>query len=161
MDPMRFPLLFLIIVANGAPILGTALCRRFADYPLDGGRCWRDGRPLLGRSKTWRGLLLALIAPTIMAWFLGIAPHIGLIVGACAMAGDLLSSFTKRRLGMTTSSQALGLDQIPEALLPMLAVKPIFDLNWPVILETVVAFLILELLLSRLLYHLRVRRQPY
>jgi CDP-2,3-bis-(O-geranylgeranyl)-sn-glycerol synthase len=158
---MRFPLLFLIIVANGAPILGTALCKRFAAHPLDGGRCWRDGRPLLGHSKTWRGLVLALIAPTIMAWLLGIPPNIGLIVGACAMGGDLLSSFTKRRLGMTTSSQALGLDQIPEALLPMLAVKPIFDLNWPVILETVVAFLILELLLSRLLYHLRVRRQPY
>jgi CDP-2,3-bis-(O-geranylgeranyl)-sn-glycerol synthase len=62
---------------------------------------------------------------------------------------------------MNSSSQAFGLDQIPEALLPLLAVKPIFDLRWPIILETVIAFLILELLLSRLLYHLRVRRQPY
>ena len=96
-----------------------------------------------------------------MAWLLGMPPTIGLIVGAGAMGGDLLSSFIKRRLGMTTSSQALGLDQIPEALLPMLAVKPMFDLSWPAILETVVAFLMLELLLSRLLYHLRVRRQPY
>ncbi len=161
MDSSGLPLLLLILAANGAPILAAALLRRSGSWPLDGGLLWLDGNPLLGHSKTWRGVLLALIAPAVMAWLMELPVHIGLIIGAFAMIGDLLSSFIKRRLGMKSSSRALALDQIPEALLPLLAVKHYFDLDWLTILETVTVFFILELALSRILYHLRVRRQPY
>jgi hypothetical protein len=40
-----------------------------------------------------------------------------------AMIGDLFSSFLKRRLRMPPGSVAIGLDQIPEALLPALVAK--------------------------------------
>ena len=161
MDLKSFSLLFLIIVANGAPILGSALFRRRAAHALDGGLRWPDGRPLLGKSKTWRGLALAITAPTLMAWLMAMPVHIGLTIGAFAMLGDLLSSFIKRRLGLDSSSRAIGLDQIPESLFPLLAVRDSLSLGWPTIIETVAAFFVLELLLSRILYHLRVRRQPY
>jgi hypothetical protein len=39
------------------------------------------------------------------------------------MAGDLLSSFVKRRLNLPPSSRATGLDQIPESLLPALVCR--------------------------------------
>ena len=45
----------------------------------------------------------------------------GLAVGA--MAGDLVSSFMKRRLRLKSEAQAVGLDQIPEVLLPLLLRK--------------------------------------
>ena len=154
-------LLLLILVANGAPILGTALFKECGAWPVDGGRLWPDGRPVLGHSKTWRGVLLALSATSVMAWLLGLPLQIGLRISAFAVLGDFVSSCSKRRLGLAPSSRALGLDQIPESLLPLLAVQAYFELDWPEILETVTAFIILELLLSRLLYRLHIRDRPY
>lgn len=161
MQLIELQLLFLIMVANGAPVLGRLLFGRYGARPLDGGLKLPDDRPLLGHSKTWRGVLLALTAATVMAWLLGMEPQVGLIIGVFTMLGDLLSSFIKRRLGLPSSSMALGLDQIPEALLPLLAVKGRFDLGWPSILEIVVAFIVLGLLLSQILYRLNIRRRPY
>jgi hypothetical protein len=42
-------------------------------------------------------------------------------VAFMAMLGDLFSGFVKRRLGMGPSDKALGLDYVPESLLPLLA----------------------------------------
>ena len=83
------------------------------------------------------------------------------LIGLLAMAGDLLSSFIKRRLGRPSSSMMLGLDQVPEALLPLLAVREAFALDAPAIVVTVIAFLLLDLLLSQLLYRLGIRQRPY
>ena len=86
---------------------------------------------------------------------------VGIIIGIAAMLGDLLSSFVKRRLGVPTSGMALGLDQIPEALLPLLAVADRFALSWPAIAATVAGFIVLELGLSPIFYWLGVRNRPY
>ena len=161
MHLIEFQLLFLIIVANGGPIVGATLFKRRGAWPLDLGLRLPDGQPLLGPSKTWRGVLLALVATTVMAWLLHLPLYIGLIIASSAMVGDILSSFIKRRLGLESSSMALGLDQIPEALLPLLAVKGFFGLSWFTILELVMAFIILELLLSQILYRLHIRKRPY
>jgi len=45
----------------------------------------------------------------------------GAVIGSAAMAGDLFSSFVKRRFGFQPSSRATGLDQSPESLFPLLA----------------------------------------
>jgi CDP-2,3-bis-(O-geranylgeranyl)-sn-glycerol synthase len=161
MQVNEFQILFLIIVSNGAPILGTALLGTRGAWPVDGGGVLADGYRLLGDSKTWRGIVLALMAVTSTAWLLNVPLHLGLTIGCFAMLGDMLSSFIKRRLGMASSSMALGLDQIPESLLPLLAVKNTLSLEGWVILELVIAFIILELMLSWILYLLRVRKQPY
>ena len=161
MHLIDFELLLLIIVANGTPLLGTALLGTLGDWPVDGGLILADGHRLLGRSKTWRGILLALSAAALMAWLLSIQAQLGVLIGCMAMLGDMLSSFIKRRLGMASSSMAFGLDQVPESLLPLLAVKPTFNLSWLGIVETVLGFIALELTLSQILYVLRIRKQPY
>ena len=92
---------------------------------------------------------------------LGYPPAMGAAFGALAMAGDALSSFLKRRVGVRPSGMALGLDQIPEALLPVIALKAPLGLSWAGVGYTVVGFFLLELLLSRLLFHLQVRKRPY
>ncbi len=56
---------------------------------------------------------------------------------------------------------ALGLDQIPESLFPMLACRHLLSLSLLDIVLVVVAFFIVELLLSRLLYKLHIRDKPY
>lgn len=154
-------LLLLLGVANGTPVFAKKLLGNAFAYPLDAGLRFFDGRPLFGPSKTVRGLLLALLLTTLAAPLIGLHWAIGLTVGACAMLGDLVSSFSKRRLGRASSSQAFGLDQIPESLFPLLAVQRPLGLHAAEIALLVGAFLVLELLLSRLLYRFHIRERPY
>jgi CDP-archaeol synthase len=77
------------------------------------------------------------------------------------MAGDLLSSFLKRRLSLPSSSQAIGLDQIPESLLPQLVCIEPLGLTTLDIVAGLVIFLVGGLLISRLLFRLNLRDQPY
>jgi hypothetical protein len=86
---------------------------------------------------------------------------VGALIAATAMIGDLLSSFLKRRMGLEPSSQCIGLDQIPESLLPLIAAS--FFLNLSIVEITVgtVIFFIGELALSRLLFRLHIRDRPY
>jgi CDP-2,3-bis-(O-geranylgeranyl)-sn-glycerol synthase len=106
-------------------------------------------------------VLLAITGAAVMAWLVGLPVEVGMAIGCFVVLGDALSSFIKRRLGLTASSMALGLDQIPEALLPLVAFKTYFNLTWLAIMETVTGFLILELFLSYILFKLKVRDRPY
>lgn len=154
-------LLLLLGVANGAPLFGHTLLRHRFARPLDGDLRFFDGRPLLGPSKTIRGVVLAVIATPVAAVLLGFDAETGLLTGVFAMLGDVTSSFIKRRLAMPSSSQAFGLDQIPESLFPLLAVMNRVGISGTGVAVLVATFLILELLISRVLFKLRLRDQPY
>lgn len=149
------------MVANGAPILARNLLRHRFAAAVDGNRYWSDGRRMLGDSKTWRGIAAGVAATALTAPLLGYGPLTGATVGVLALSGDLMSSFVKRRLGFPSSAMALGLDQIPESLLPALVMGGRFGLEGIDIPLLSVAFLVLGLMLSALLYLVGVRRQPY
>jgi CDP-diglyceride synthetase len=154
-------LLALLTVANGTPIVAKKIFGpRFA-RPLDGGIIFFDGRPLFGHSKTIRGITASILVTTAGAPFIGLDLTKGAIVASAAMAGDLFSSFVKRRLNFAPSSQALGLDQIPESLFPMLACREALSLTIPDIALGVGVFFIGELILSRVLYRFHLRDKPY
>ncbi|QXP85121.1 CDP-archaeol synthase [Methylococcus sp. Mc7] len=158
---MTARLLILLMMANGTPILLRKLLGDRFGWPVDGGRRFPDGRPWFGPSKTWRGLVCGIGAAAATAPLLGLAWEVGAVVGAASLAGDLLSSFLKRRLGIGSSGMALGLDQVPESLLPLLAVRERFGLEWSYIAWFVIVFIVLELALSAVLYRLRIRNRPY
>ena len=153
--------LVLLTMANGTPVIAKKLLAGFLPSPIDGGMTLSDGRPLFGPSKTLRGLVVSVVATTLSAPALGLAWTTGLLTGVAAMAGDLGSSFIKRRMGLPSSSRALGLDQVPEALLPALVCKSLLALTIVDIAVIVALFTIGEMLLSRLLFKLHVRDQPY
>ena len=154
-------LLLLLLVANGAPLITYDLLRQRWAYPVDGHLRLPDGRRLLGSSCTLRGWLAAAAATSAAAALLGLSATTGLLIALLAMAGDSLSSFIKRRLGRPAGSMAPGLDQIPEALFPLLGVSRQFALQALDIILLVAGFIVLELLLSRILYELRLRKRPY
>ncbi len=154
-------LMALLVVANGMPVLAKRFFGGFLDLALDGGRHLGDGQPIFGHSKTIRGLVLSLLATAAAAPLLGFDWMLGFGIGAAAMAGDLLSSFAKRRMKLPVSSMAIGIDQLPEALLPALLCWRPLALSWLDITGVVLFFLAAELLLSRLLFKLRVRDRPY
>ena len=153
--------LLLLLAANGAPVLvARVLGERWA-WPVDGGARFTDGRPLFGPSKTWRGLLSGVLLTGIVGQLLGLGFLLGMLFGAASLAGDLSSSFIKRRLGVVSSGRALLLDQIPEALLPLLVCRQLLGLDPWSIIWLVLLFVVGALLLSRIMYRLGIRRRPY
>jgi CDP-diglyceride synthetase len=154
-------LLILLAAANGTPVIAKKLLDSRWSYPIDGGSKFADGQPLLGSSKTIRGLLLSVLVTSAVAPLIGLDVKIGFLVGSVAMAGDLFSSFLKRRMRLRASSRATGLDQIPESLFPLLVCRKTLALTAPDIVVIVALFFIGEVLLSRLLYKLRLRDRPY
>jgi hypothetical protein len=154
-------LLLLVIVANAVPLLAYDVFHRRWAWPVDFGRTLSDGRRLFGSSKTLRGIALSLLLTPLCAAVLGLPPATGLTVAAGAMAGDLISSFTKRRMGLKPGSQALGIDQIPEALIPLLLVRRLYGLTHIEIACAVAVFVAAELVASRFLFKIHLREHPY
>jgi len=154
-------LLLLLLAANGAPVLAARVCGDRWSWPVDGGRRLRDGRPLFGASKTWRGIVAGLAMTALAGALLGYGLVFGLLFGGASLAGDLCSSFIKRRIGIASSGRSIGLDQIPEALLPLLICRRTLGLDWVAMVVLVILFLVGSLILSRLMYRLGIRKQPY
>lgn len=153
--------LLLVIAANAAPVLAARLCGPRGAWPVDGGRCLRDGRALLGASKTWRGLVCGLVAGAAGAALLGLPVVLGFTTAALSLAGDLLASFTKRRLGFVAGDYAPLLDTLPEILLPAIVLRDSLALGWLDILFAAMLFHFGVRLGSPLLYRLHLRRHPW
>lgn len=151
----------LLIVANGAPVVLSKLMGPLANWRIDGGITLPDGRPLFGATKTWRGLVAAVVATALVGWLLGFDWLEGALIGAGAMAGDLISSFLKRRLGLDSSAKAILLDQVPEALIPVWILNAGFGYGWAVVAPAAILFVVADIALSPLLYRLGLRRVPH
>lgn len=154
-------LFVMLVLANGTPVVVAMVLRQRWSAPVDAGLIWFDGRPLLGKSKTWRGVASGVLSCALFALASGPGFLFGLLFGALALAGDLLSSFIKRRMGLASSERMSWLDQVPEAAFPV-----ILAMGWGLIgawagLFIVVFFTLSNMWVSPLLYRLGIRRQPH
>jgi hypothetical protein len=154
-------ILVLLTLANGTPVIVKKLLGGWLAYPVDAGFVFRDSRPLLGPSKTVRGVVLSLLVTAAGAPLVGLDWSIGLVVAAAAMLGDLSSSFLKRRMKLDSGSMALGLDQIPESILPAIACRIFLPVTIADVLCVTILFFVAELAGSRVLYDLDIRDRPY
>ena len=96
-----------------------------------------------------------------MRWQASQQPICGILIGAYAMIGDVASSFVKRRMHLPSSSQALVLDQLPEALLPTMILAPNIGLATSGVATVVIAFTLTAMVLSPILYSAGIRKQWY
>ena len=95
--------------------------------PVDLNLKWFDGSRLLGNSKTFRGVFSGISLAIIVAFiFYLLSPYFaqktyqsieetllfGFLVGFGAMIGDLIRSFLKRRLGMTSGKNWFLFDDL-------------------------------------------------
>jgi len=154
-------LLILLVVANGTAVAAKKLLGVAFARPLDGGALFVDGQPIFGPSKTIRGIVVSVLATSVCAALMGLGWEIGALVATFAMAGDLFSSFVKRRLHLASSSMAIGLDHIPESLFPLLASRLLLPLNILDIVAGVTIFVVGALILSPLLFKLNLRDEPH
>ncbi len=149
-------LLLLIIVANGGPIIISRVLGQHFNQAIDFKYTLSDGYPLFGPSKTWRGLLAALVFTGSFSYLLSYPALLGIYIATAAMTGDLISSFIKRRLKKASSSQVLLLDCVPECVLPLIIMIDSFSLQLPSFIVITIFFIITELSLSKLLQKLHL-----
>ncbi len=116
-------------LANSAPtVLGGG-------RPIDGRRMWRDGRRLLGDGKTWRGLILGVLAGTLV----GLLQYFivenensyeaiirAFLISFGALLGDIIGSFFKRRKNLERGESFLFVDQLGFIIVGTLAVLIFF-----------------------------------
>jgi len=137
--------LLLLILANSLPWLaGRALAGRWAT-PLDFGLSLKDGRRLLGSHKTWRGVVLASCGCALAAGLLGLPWRLGAKLALLSLLGDALSSLCKRRLALAPGSDVPLLDELPEALLPLLALRSSLGLDQTTVALVAGTFTLLDI----------------
>jgi CDP-2,3-bis-(O-geranylgeranyl)-sn-glycerol synthase len=170
-------------VANGFAVFSKFVRNR---HPIDGGRLFRDGRPVLGNGKSWEGFIVGvisgvcvgglqflaapllldvieqhLILPTELYPIVLVSLLQGVLVALGALIGDLVGSFTKRRLNISRGNSAPVLDQ-----LDFLVVAILFGmLAYPLPLIFIVFLLLvtpfIHLLANIIGYLLRLKQVPW
>lgn len=165
-------LVFPAFVSNSAPVLfGGGL-------KVDFNKNFFDGRRLFGDSKTIRGFLSGVLAGFAVgivlasaveyfAWLsFGQKLAIAFLVSLGAMAGDLLGSFVKRRLGAPPGSQYFLLDQllfvITALALAILYAPRIFtELDGWHVLGLLMLTYFLHLFFNLLAHRLKLKKVPW
>lgn len=122
-------ILTLLWAVNFVPPLVAFLLEDKWDTPLDWGYRLPDGNFLFGSHKTVRGFLAGTGSGLLSGMLLGIPWWVGLGAGLLSMGGDLLSSFIKRRLGISSGDIVPILDQGFEGFFPFLLLGPYFSLS--------------------------------
>ena len=139
---LHLKILFLLWLINFAPPLTAFFFEEKGAFPLDFGKSWRDGKPLLGSHKTIRGIVAGVGAGMLIGVCFGFPLWFGYACGLLSMLGDLCSSFVKRRVGYHSGEDIPGLDQGIEGLLPLMLVKDQFALSWSITLALLLVFTI-------------------
>jgi RimJ/RimL family protein N-acetyltransferase len=145
-DPVA---LLLLVAANATPVAVARVLGPRLAAPIDAGRRLRDGGPLLGPHKTWRGLACGILACGILGAWLPCGAALAMGFGAVALAADLATSFVKRRMRWHSGHSAPLLDQLPESLLPLIVFGPAMGIGGPAVLGTALAFTLLDLAATR------------
>ena len=141
--------LLLVIIANVAPwAAGRWSPGRWA-APLDGGARLADGTRVLGNHKTWRGVVAGALACGMAAPLLGHAVWLGLAFGTLSLLADAASSFVKRRCRVAPGREIPGLDQLPEALAPLIVLSRPLGIGLWDSLAVGLVFLVLDLAVMR------------
>lgn len=164
-------------LANMAPPLFKKI--NFLGSPLDFGKKL-GGKRILGKNKTWRGLLAAIIGGIV-----GIAVQaalfsqqvfrelsiinfqeinvllLGTLVGIGTIFGDSLGSFIKRRSGVKPGASFLLLDQLVGPLGMLLFISPIVTVSGPIIGLMLLLTFIGHIIIKHIGYWLKVENTKW
>ena len=113
----------------------------------------RHGQRLLGSHKTWRGFLGGSLVCAAAAALCGLNWQLGAEFGSVSLLGDALSSALKRRLGFAPGREVPVVDQLPEALLPLIVFRGPLGLDGISIVAATAVFAVLDVLSTRARHH--------
>jgi CDP-2,3-bis-(O-geranylgeranyl)-sn-glycerol synthase len=164
-------------IANMAPVLTKGILKKLA-YPVDFGAKFR-GKPLLGKNKTWRGLIMGVMAGALVflaqRWlyqFQFFARHslidyssaavwIGVLLGFGALAGDMVESFFKRQTSRKPGKPWIPFDQVDYTIGALLFVSIMYFPGWVQSLVLVLASVLLHIGANHFAYYTGIRKEKW
>ncbi len=148
------------MIANASPLLVNG------SHPIDGGRVFIDGKPLLGPGKTVEGFitgaLMALFSSMLVSVIVGdeyFVPY-GFIGGVIGLLGDIAASFFKRRLGLKRGDPLPIVDQLDFVVASTLfywLVDPGFASRPLFVLYAFIIILVLHVVTNNIAYYMGVK----
>lgn len=151
-------------VANATPVIVARVLKR--THPIDGGRCFLDGRRILGDGKSVEGFVSGVVAGMAVGLALerlcALSTGEALTLSLGAMLGDALGSFIKRRFGLERGEPAPLLDQLSFLLIALLMYQLAYGrLDAPIVATLIAATPPVHLLANYLAYRLRLKEKPW
>ena len=147
--------------ANAIPVIAGG------GYPIDFGKKFFDGRPVLGKNKTFQGFFSGLVVGTaiglIETMLFGYPVFFGLVVSLGALLGDLAGAFVKRRLGLTPGDLLPVIDQVDFIIGAILfSLFFLFQiLSWELVIAMVIVTPPIHLLTNFAAYKLGLKNNPW
>ena len=134
--------------------------------PLDMGKTFKDGRPIFGSHKTFRGFFAGLIVGTLVGIgesfvFNNYNPLLGFMLSLGALVGDLAGAFVKRRLGFAPGAFLPIVDEVNFVLCALLFSLPVAPPTPIKALVILVVTIPIHLLTNLLAYLARVKKKPW
>ncbi|HEX9862823.1 MAG TPA: CDP-2,3-bis-(O-geranylgeranyl)-sn-glycerol synthase [Candidatus Bathyarchaeia archaeon] len=148
--------------ANGAPVLAGG------GPPLDFGKNFFDGKPILGKNKTFRGFffgwLIGILVGIVEGLVFGFATYsvlFSVLTPLGALVGDLTGAFIKRRLNIAPGGLLPIIDQIDFVVGALLFSLPLSMVSWELAVAVIVITPPIHLFTNFLAYKLKLKNNPW
>jgi len=157
-------------VANALPVIFGG------GYPIDAGKLFLDGKPILGSNKTVRGFIAGLLVGTFSGFVLsnlyqldGFPQNflfeydilLGFMLSLGALTGDLLHSFIKRRLNIAPGSPLPVADQSDFVLGALLFSVLVYPPPWHIAVIILLVTPPIHFLTNFVAYLMSIKKTPW
>ena len=161
--------------ANMAPVMVKKI--PFLNFPIDFGKKIND-KPLLGKNKTFRGLVFGVLFGIIVAFIQHILYEnnifngltfvdysdwllIGFLLGFGAIFGDLAKSFFKRRLDYEPGKPFIPFDQTDFVLGAIIFVYLLISLSFDKIIIIILLSFVLHIIVNHIAFYTGARNEKW
>lgn len=160
-----------------SPILVTKIFPKW-NTPIDFGRRWK-GKEILGSHKTYRGLVCGSVVGMLIFYlqqmiykfypafrslslfdYTNINTLFGAWIGFCALSGDLIKSFFKRRLDIAPGKSWLFFDELDWVVGSLLSFYVIFAPSFTIIIASLLVGVSLHFIVRWVSYILGFVTEP-
>lgn len=166
-------------IANMMPVFVKKYFK-FLDIPVDRGITFR-GKPVLGRNKTWRGIIFGTLGGILTVSIqtilynnfdifrnISLVPYneynfvlLGFLMGFGALLGDMVKSFFKRQVGHEPGKRFFPFDQVDFVVGFLLLTSFIFRPTWQVYLFLILFVPALHVLTNHIGYYLGLQKTKW
>ena len=167
--------------ANMAPVIAKKLkILPEINKPIDMNIKFEDGKPLLGKNKTYRGFLVAILMGILLAFIqkllyginffksISITNYngwllIGFLLGLGAISGDSIKSFFKRRIDIKPGKKFIPFDQTDFIIGAYLFTYPFYYniISWQMILTSILISFFLHIIVNHIAFYLKIRKEKW
>jgi len=160
-EAMKF--IFPAYCANAVPVLAGG------GQPMDFGKNFFDGKPVLGKNKTFRGFFFGLaigifvgaVESLVFGYPFPFSVLFSVLAPLWALCGDLAGAFLKRRLGIAPGDLLPIIDQIDFVVGALLFSLPLAIMYWELAVAVIIITPPIHLLTNFLAYKLKLKKNPW